>query len=79
MNEKQKMSFHDRLKVTQDIIVNVKDDFKTLADKEEDIKERVQYLLLASKTCDLAVEVNGLMMSVLTVEEELAKHIEKQR
>ena len=79
MNEKQKMSFNGRLKVVQDIIINVKNDFKTLADKEENIKERMQYLLLASKTCDLAVEVNGLMMSVLTVEEELDKHIESQR
>lgn len=64
----EKLALHDRLQVARDIVVNIKDDMKIMADRTADNKE---YYFVAMRAAEAALAVNKLMSDILQVEQKL--------
>lgn len=75
----EKLAINDRAIVAKDIIINIKDDMKLMAEKETDPVNRLSYYLIAQKACDLAIQINGFMMAVLQIEDHLKACLEKDK
>lgn len=76
----EKLRYVDRLAVAKDIVCNIKDEMKQLAENCKAIEDDTGLLkaaFIGSKCCDTAIEIGKLQMSILQIEKELSEHIKK--
>lgn len=76
MKVEEKLSFTERIDVAKGIILNIKDDFKLLAERVEGTQEKAEYLLCAKNACDTAITLGKLQMTIMLVEQVLKTKME---
>lgn len=76
----EKLKYFDRLAVAKDIVCNIKDEMKQLANHCKEIGDEIGLLkaaFIGIKCCKAAVEINELQTSILQIEKELQEYIKK--
>lgn len=76
----EKLSYVDRLSVAKDIVCNIKDEMKQLAERSKQSNDEVGMLkamFIGQKACDAAIEIGKLQISIMQIEKELLEHINK--
>lgn len=69
MKVEEKLQFMQRLDVAKDIVINIKDDFKLLAERADTPEKKVEYLLFAKNAIDEAIAIGKLQMNIGLVEQ----------
>lgn len=72
----EKLALYDRLEVVRDIVVNIKDDMKLMAQRVPE--EHQEYHFVAMRAAETALAVNKLMSDILQVEQKLQEFQDKK-
>ena len=76
----EKLAYFDRLAVAKDIVCNIKDEMKQLANNCKATGDEIGLLkaaFIGIKCCNTAVEINKLQISIMQIEKELLEDIKK--
>lgn len=79
-NDDEKLRYFDRLTVAKDIVCNIKDEMKQLAEQCKTIGDDTgmrSAALIGVKCCYTALEINKLQESILKIEKELSEYMNK--
>ena len=76
----EKLKYFDRLAVAKDIVCNIKDEMKQLANNCKATGDETGLLkaaFIGIKCCNTAVGINELQVSILQIEKELSEYMKK--
>lgn len=79
-SDDEKLRYFDRLTVAKDIVCNIKDEMKQLAEQckaNGDETGMLKAAFVGAKCCNTALEINSLQERILNVEKQLAEYMKK--